>query len=130
MSPRASRWVLWIGLVLMLPLPMLVFGALIPVARFLLLAGVTAGLIVAEGMGTIPGSILGLLLLHALVYLGLTWLAAHWISRGLGRLAPRALGPVTLGLVAAGLILSSLFDVYVTPFAPVSPRASLLHILE
>jgi hypothetical protein len=122
--------VLWLGLVLMLPLPMLAMGAHIPVTRFLLLAGVSLGLILAEGGGTIPYAAFGLLLAHALVYAALLWLAAGWCVAGLARLAPRGVGPVVIGLVVAGLLVASLTPVYVTPFAPVSPRATLLHVLE
>jgi hypothetical protein len=121
---------LWIGFLLTVPLPLLGFGALIPVARFLLLAAVTAGLIVAEGMGTVPAALLAILVLHALVYAALLWLLALLISRGLARLSRRSLAPATVGLVAACLIVAAVFDLYVTPFASVSPRASLLHVLE
>ena len=121
---------LWVGFLLTVPLPLLGFGALIPVARFLLLAAVTAGLIVAEGMGAVPAALLAIFVLHALLYAGLLWLLALLISRGLARLSSRSVGPATLGLVAACLIVAAAFDLYVTPFAPVSPRASLLHVLE
>jgi hypothetical protein len=121
---------LWLGFLLTVPLPLLGFGALIPVARFLLLAAVTAGLIVAEGMGLVPAALLAIFVLHALVYAGLLWLLALLISRGLARLSWRSVGPATVGLVAACLIIAAAFELYVTPFAPVSPRASLLHVLE
>jgi hypothetical protein len=121
---------LWFSFLLTVPLPLLGFGALIPVARFLLLAAVTAGLIVAEGMGTVAAALLAIFALHALVYAGLLWLLALLISRGLARLSARSVGPATVGLVAACLIVAAAFDLYVTPFASVSPRASLLHVLE
>jgi hypothetical protein len=121
---------LWIGFLLTVPLPLLGFGALIPVARLLLLAAVTACLIVAEGMGTVAAALLAIFALHALVYAGLLWLLALLISRGLARLSARSVGPATVGLVAGCLIVAAAFDLYVTPFAAVSPRASLLHVLE
>lgn len=130
MSPKLARRILWLGLVLMLPLPMLEFGGWIPVSRYLLLSGVTLGLILTEGWGTVPGLVLALLAGHVIVYGGLLWGAAWTGSRVLHRLSPRSLGPVTLGLLAAGIVLTSAFAVYVTPFAPVSPRANLLHVLE
>jgi hypothetical protein len=111
-------------------LPLLGFGALIPVARFLLLAAVTAGLIVAEGMSMVPAALLAIFVLHALVYAGLLWLLALLISQGLDRLSSRSVGPATAGLVAACLIVAVAFDLYVTPFAAVSPRASLLDVFE
>jgi len=121
---------LWVCFLLTVPLPLLGFGALIPVARFLLLAAVTAGLIVAEGMGAVSAVLLGVFVVHALVYAGLLWLLALLISRGLARLSSRSVGPATVGLVAACLIVAAAFELYVTPFAPVSPRASLFHVLE
>lgn len=99
-------------------------------ARIVLLAAVTAGLIVAEGMGTVPVVLLAIFVLHALVYAGLLWLVALLISRGLGRLSSRSVGPVTVGLMAACLVVAAASALYVTPFAAVSPRASLLHVLE
>jgi hypothetical protein len=129
-SPLATRRILWLGSLLLLPLPMLQFGAWIPVSRYLLLAGVTAGLILAEGAGTIPNLMLGLMLGHVLVYTALLWLAAWLAARALFALAPRAAGPLSLGLVAAAAIVTLAFEVYVTPFASLSPRANLLHVLE
>jgi hypothetical protein len=129
-SPRTARRLLWLSLVCLLPLPMVVFGAWIPVTRYLLLAGVTAGLVVTEGAGLVPLVFLALFLAHALVYAALAWLAARLLVAALARRLPRALAPLTLGLVAAGLALALLFPIYETPFAPVSPRANLLHVLE
>lgn len=130
MSLRASRRILWVALLAMLPLPMLAFDASIPVIRYLLLAGVTVGLILAEGMGAIPGSILGLIALHAVVYAALLWAVAWLLARLLVAMAPRASGALTIGVVVAALVVTSLFDVYTTPFAATSARTSLLHVLE
>lgn len=130
MSPGAAHRILWLDSLLMLPLPMLFFGGWIPVSRYLLLTGVTLGLIVTEGMATVPGEILGLLLGHAIVYAVLLWLASGWLLRGVRALSPRAATPVALGLLATGLVVTLAFEVYVTPFAPVSARANLWHVLE
>lgn len=130
MTPRTSRRLLWLAFLLTAPLPMLGFEALVPVARYLLLAGVTAGLILAEGMGAIPGAVLAIFLVHAVVYAGLGWLAAYAVARLLVGLGRRAVAPATLGLVAACLLVASALELYVTPFASVSPRANLLHVLR
>jgi hypothetical protein len=129
-APKSARRILWLGLICMLPLPMLQFGAEIPALRYLLLAGVTLGLIVSEGMGQVPGLVLALLLGHALVYAGLLWLVAWLAARALSGLAPRALAVTTLGLVVAGVIVTSAFDVYRTPFGARSMQVNLLHVLE
>ena len=68
---------------------MLLFGAFVPVARYLLLAGVTVGLIVAEGGGEIPYLFLALMLGHVLVYACVLWLLAWGLARGLWAVAPR-----------------------------------------
>ena len=130
MTPRTARRLLWLVLLLTVPLPMLGFGALVPVARYLLLAGVTAGLIVTEGMGAVPGQLLAFFLAHALLYAGLAWLAAYAVVRLLGGLGPRSVAPATLGLVAVCLLVACTWELYVTPFASVSPRANLLHVLR
>ena len=130
MSPRAARWILWLAALAMLPLPMLLFGALIPVTRYLLLGGVSALLIVTEGGGQIPILALLLFLVHALVYAAATWLVCLWLTRALSRRAPGWLGPATVTFVLIGLAFTIGFDVYVTPFASVEPRANLLSVLE
>ena len=130
MSPRATRRLLWLAALAMLPLPMLQFHELAPVTRYLLLAGVVAGLMWTEGTGTIPWLFFGLLLGHALVYAGLLWLAAWGAARGLYAAAPQRAGALAVVLVAAGLVLTLSFDVYRTPFAAVSPRANLWTVLR
>ena len=130
MTPRTTRRILWLGALLLAPLPMILFGALIPVPRYLLLAGVTGGLIVSEGAGTIPNLFFFLLLGHALVYGGLLWLVAWAATRVLHVFVPRVAGAIACALVLAAALLAVSTPLYVTPFAPVSPRASLLHVLE
>ncbi len=130
MSPRAARWILWLALLAMLPLPMLLFDARVPVTRFLLLGGVTAVLIVTEGVGQVPMLALALFFVHALVYGAAIWLVCGWLTRELSRRAPGWLGPVTVAFVLVALAFTIGFDVYVTPFAAVEPRASLLSVLQ
>ena len=130
MSPRAARrWVFVVAL-FTVPLPMLQFGATIPVARYLLLAGVTAGLVAAEGTGTIPLTLLALFVGHALVYGALLWIAAWLATRLVERAAPRALGPLAVLVVAGALLVTSLFDVFTTPFAARSLHTNLFHVIE
>lgn len=130
MAPRTTRRILWLGGLLLAPLPMLGTEAWIPVSRYLLLAGVTAGLIIAEGAATIPNVFFFLLLGHAVVYGGLLWLGAWVGSRLLHRLVPRAAGAVACALVLAAAALAVATPLYVTPFAATSARANLLHVLE
>jgi hypothetical protein len=129
-SERGARWLLWAVALFTLPLPMWQFGEVVPVARFLLLGGVTAGLVAAEGAGRIPLLVGALFLSHALAYAALLWLAARLVAAGAARLSPRAPARVALALAAAALLLGSLFEVYRTPFAAASGRANLLHVYE
>jgi hypothetical protein len=130
MSSRATRRLLWIAALAIVPLPMLQFHELAPVTRYLLLAGVVAGLMWTEGTGTIPWIFFGLMLGHALVYAGLLWTAAWALARGLRALAPSRAGALALLLVAAGVILTLAFDVYRTPFAAESLHANLWTVLR
>ncbi len=130
MSPRAARWILWLASLAMLPLPMLLFDARVPVTRFLLLGGVTAVLIVTEGAGQVPMLALALFFVHALLYGAALWLVCGWLTRELARRAPGWLGSATVAFVLVGLAFAIGFDVYVTPFAAFEPRANLLSVLE
>jgi hypothetical protein len=114
----------------LVPLPMALFGPVIPVTRFLLLGFVTLGLIATEGSGQIPNVAAFLFFAHAVVYGGVLWLLCWALVRALARRAPRWIAPVTMALVGVGLVLAISMDLYVTPFAPVEPRANLLTVLR
>lgn len=130
MSTRAAFWLLFVAALLTVPLPMIQFGAIVPVSRYLLLGGVTLGLIVAEGAGTIPGLLLAVFAVHALVYAALLFACAALVTRGLARLSTRAVGPAAALLAVIALLVASFFDVYTTPFAARSLHTNLLHVLE
>lgn len=130
MPPRTTRRILWIGALLLVPLPMLQVGALIPVTRYLLLSGVAGGLILAEGSGRIPWALFFLILGHALVYAGLLWVVAWALARGLHAAAPRGARTLALALVVGGAVLALATEPYRTPFAPDAPRANLLRVLR
>ena len=86
MSLLTARRLLWIGLLLTLPLPMLLLDdGLVPVARFLLLGAVCVAVMLVEDSGGVVGLLALLFLAHAVVYGGLLWLLAFAISRGIGR---------------------------------------------
>jgi hypothetical protein len=130
MTPQATRRTLWLAALLLVPLPMLQFGAFVPVVRYLLLGGVTLGLIIAEGGGEIPYLFLGLMLGHALVYAGLLWAAAWAAVRGLWAVSPTAAGRVALAIATVGLLLALVTKPYVTPFSSVSLHSNLLVVLQ
>jgi hypothetical protein len=117
MSARASRWLLWLGLVVVLPVPVLFIGSgLVPAARLLMLGGIGLAVMLFENARGAVGPLAALLLGQGALYLGLLWLAAHLASRSLGRLTPRARAAVTVATLAAGLALASTTAIYHTPF--------------
>jgi hypothetical protein len=130
MSSRTARRLLWLVALFTVPLPMLQFGASIPVSRYLLLAGVTLGLMVAEGAAGLVVTFFLLFLGYALVYAGGLWLVAWLVTRLVGRASARALGPLVVALSVLALLWSTLFDVYTTPFAATSGHANLLNVIR
>jgi hypothetical protein len=130
MSASASRWLLWLGLVVALPVPILFLGpGLVPAARLLMLGGIGIAVMLLENARGAVGPLTAVLLGQGVLYLGLLWLAAHLASRLLGRLPPRRLAAVTLAVLAAGLTLASTFAIYHTPFGQTA-HASWLHVFE
>jgi cytochrome bd-type quinol oxidase subunit 2 len=114
---------------LVLPLPMLTFEGVVPVARYLLLGAVCIGMRIAEGPGGVVWQLTALFLAHALVYAALLWGAA-WISaRALGALPSRARGAAVVLVVAACLLWALAAEPYVTPFG-LSARTNLLGVLR
>lgn len=130
MSFAATRRLLWLAALVLVPLPMFVFDGFVPVVRYLLLGGVTLGLIVTEGAGPIPNLFLALMLGHALVYAGLLWLAASGLTRVLTRLAPRRAGACAVALAAAGLVLALTTEPYVTPYSSLALHSNLMVVFQ
>jgi hypothetical protein len=127
-SPRTARCALWLAALLLVPLPMLQFGARVPVVHHLLLGGVCVVTAWIEGGGGVTGLLIALFFGHAVVYaLGL-WGLAALAARGLGRLSPRARSLAVWIPVVAGLALALFREPYVTPFDP-APRGNLLAVL-
>jgi hypothetical protein len=121
----ATRRLLWLAALVLVPLPMFQFGAFVPVARYLLLAGVSFGLIASEGGGEIPYLFLALMLTHGVVYAGVLWLLAWALARGMWAVLPRSAGRVAVGLALAGLAVALFTKPYVTPFSAVSLHSNL-----
>ena len=129
MTARSSRWLLWLGLAAMLPLPILFIApGWVPAGRLLWLGGISAAVMAWECSGGVVGLLALALLGQAFVYLLLLWLVAWGLSRLAGRLPRRALAAVTVGALAAGLLTASSFEVYRTPFAADAARGNLLHV--
>ena len=131
MSIRTSRWILWIGFVLLVPVPILFLGpGLVPTARLLMLGGISVAVMLVENARGAVGMIAVVLLAQGFLYMGVLWLAAHILSRTLGRFSPKVVARATIGVIAVGLLLASLFDVYRGPYRVQSARANLLNVFE
>lgn len=130
MSVLTSRRLLWVGLLLTLPLPMLVLDdGLVPVVRFLLLGGACVAVMLVEDAGGVVGFLALVFLVHAVVYAGLLWLLAFAISRGLGRLPPRRLAAVTLAALVLAFVAATATQPYRTPFGRAA-RGGLVEVLQ
>jgi hypothetical protein len=129
MSETAARWLVWGAAVIGLPVPILIVGpGLVPPARLLELAGVTLVFAVLESAAGVAPLLAALLLGQALIYGLVLWILAFAAIRLLARRAPRALLPVAVvAVLGLGLVVSSV-EVYRTPFAEKTARASLLSV--
>ncbi|MEE3326867.1 MAG: hypothetical protein VX252_06015 [Myxococcota bacterium] len=130
MSARTACWLLFIVFALTIPLPLLgPLSALAPAARYLVLASVTASVAVVEGAsGPVPLIFL-LFAIHAVVYLGLEWLFAWLIARGLSTLSPGSRSGLVIVACGTLLIGSIVLDLYRTPFGTL-PRSNLLGLFS
>lgn len=128
MSRRATRRLLWLAALLLIPLPYLVAAdGAVPAVRFALLGGVAAayaGLVNGSG---VAWPLSALLLGHALVYALALWAGAALLARVL---PARLRGAVAALLVVAGFGVALAFDVYHTPFAADAARTSWLGLFR
>jgi hypothetical protein len=126
----ATKHLLWLTALLLVPLPMLQFGAFVPVVRYLILAAVNLGLIVTEGGGEIPYIFFALLFGHALVYATVFWFLAGLLVRALWLATPRYAGRIVVGASLTGLALALLTRPYVTPYSGVSLHSNLWVVFQ
>ena len=129
MSPLATRRILWLALLLLLPLPMLSFDGFIPVARYLLLGGVCIGMRIAEGPGGVVWQLTALFLAHAVVYALLLWAGAWLAARSLAALPSRTRGLVVAIAVCLCTLWALAAEPYVTPFGR-EARTNLVGVLR
>ncbi len=135
MANRDSRpepgigWLLWAGLALLLPLPLLVFDGMVPLVRIVLLATVTAAVAIREGAAGPVQMILVMFVAHAMIYAAVLALAARLASRALRRWSGPRLRRIVFAGILAAAVLASITTPYATPFAP-APRSSLLGVLS
>lgn len=132
MSTRSARLILWLGLALMAPVPVLtgVVTGLMPAARILMLSGICFLVVLLENSNGVVGVFAAMLLAQASLYLILFFGVAHVLSRLIGRLPRRIAAASVLALLVAGVVLTASSDVYRTPFRVASTHANLLEIFE
>jgi hypothetical protein len=118
LSVRATRRVVLVALLLLVPAPMLVVtAARMPPVAYGLYAAVCSAVALTEGSaGPIPALIL-MFGLHFVVYGLLAWLAAFVVARALARVTPRLRAMIVVVAVAAAAAIALGRDVYLTPFA-------------
>jgi hypothetical protein len=132
MSTRSARLILWLGLALMAPVPVLtgVVTGLMPVARILMLSGVCGLVVLLESSNGVVGVFGAMLFAQAVLYLILFFGVAHFVSLLIGRLPRKILAASVLAFVTASVVWTASSDVYRTPFRAASTRANLFEIFE
>lgn len=132
MQEKTARRLLWAAALFLVPVPLALFigDPFVPAMRYLELALVVLITIFVEGLHGMAGPIFGLLGAHVLLYIGLFWLVAWVVARGLARLVPSALGPATLAIVALGIAVTATVPVYDSPFHARLPETTLLEVYE
>jgi hypothetical protein len=117
LNSRTLRRIWFLGLWLLLPWPIFVFGdAFVPAVRYALLGAVTLAIAVAEGAAGPVGLIL---VLFTLMTAGTTlacWLLAWVTAKLLGNLPAPAQRAITFGALAFALVCALLFEPYRTSF--------------
>jgi hypothetical protein len=132
-SVRRARLLLWLGLVLMAPMPLFtgVVTGLMPAARVVMLAGICLLVMLIESTKGAVGLLFLMLAAEALAQLLVLFAIAHLLAWLLGRLTrPRGLVAATVALLLVGVVLSSAFRWYRTPFRAASTHSSLLEVFE
>ena len=128
---RRAGWrrLVFLALVVLAPVPTLLFGGRVPTANLYLMSGVCTVVWVAEGATGPVRTITLLLAAHAAVYTGLLWCAAWLIERVIRRLSPLVQGLCVLGGIVIALVVALSTPIYVTPFARTA-RSTLLGALR
>lgn len=131
MSIRAARWILWLTLMIILPLPFfLAETGLAPPARVFMLGLVSLAVMVVEGPSGVVRMAATLLIAQAAAYAGLLWIIATVAVRALRRLSPTTIRRVTLTAVVVAGVCAATFKVYRDPFRADVLYTTLLRVYE
>jgi hypothetical protein len=131
MTIRTARWTLWLGMMVMLPVPFfLAETGLVPPARILMLGVISLAVWVVEGAAGVVRITTALLLMQTAGYGGLLWIIATVAARMVRRLSPPTLRRITVATLAVGVLCTASFKVYRDPFRAHALYASLLQVYE
>ena len=129
-SERATRRLWLIGLWLLLPWPVIVFGDVwVPAARYTALATAASAIAITQGAGGPVLGVTGLFVGWALATSLICWALAWGIARLLAMLPGRAPLVTTVLVLAGGLLWALLLDPYTMRFGN-TPSGGLLDLLS
>jgi hypothetical protein len=121
---KLRRCVLFLGLFFLLPVPIVVFGGRVPLARVAELAALCILVAAREGTGGPVKSMIFLFASEALAGAALCWLAAWLVERRLRFFPGRSVDLALFAVVVVAVVAALLFEVYVTPFGQ-APQGNL-----
>jgi hypothetical protein len=128
-SVATCRRILFVAGFFLLPFPVFGLGpGLVPAARFLMLAGVSAAFAVLESAAGVVLLLTATFLVQAMLYGAVVWGLAWALARLVGQLAPLARQRAMLLIVLLSLGYFLLNPVYRTPFSPDRAQSSLAEL--
>jgi hypothetical protein len=117
MTTRTSRWILWLGLALLAPVPILAFGSgRVPAGELATLALATLAVWGTQGGAGVVPLIFLVFALHAAAALLVWWLLAGLATRAVAGRSRLQRAVATLAALLAGVIVSQVFPIYRDPF--------------
>ena len=121
----SARWLLWLGFLVAVPVPVLVVAhGHVPALRLLFMGGVTLAVILLESARGAAGLLALFLIGQFAVYAALLWLMAWTVTRVAGR---RSL-PVAITILVTLFAVALARPIYKCPFLPDVSRVSLLGV--
>jgi hypothetical protein len=127
MSPRATRWLLWLAALAALPVPIFGVGSgRVPPLHHLELGALALAFTALERAQGIGPLLSGIFIGQALAWGLALWLAAALLARLLSRLPPLVRTRATVLLIVLGLALAAAQPIYRTPYSAHAARSTLL----
>jgi hypothetical protein len=128
MSEKRTKWLLWLGGVLLLPLPYLfMYEGAVPVVRYAMLTIITATYSVLIDGSAVAWPMTFILAAHTLLFaavlLSVAALAARWIPE-------QRRTQAVVALFAVGFAIAMAFPIYTTPADDVSAHANWIGLFQ